>query len=295
MSIFRLPRWVNKHTYTNKNFADLSTVEIGELQKKLSKLISETPEVSVVIPAWNEENNIFRSLSSLADTNTTKKVEIIVINNNSTDQTQMVLDMLGVKSFFEPEQGISYARQLGLIKAKGKYHLCADSDTLYPPSWIDLMIKPMEQQKDIVGVYGRYSFMPLDGSGRFVLSIYEAITGILVRIKKSNREHLNVLGFNMGFVTEVGLNNGGFIVKEVRKFHNTLGSDDFIDEAEDGRMALNLKKTGRLEMVTAAKARVFTSSRRLSAEGGIVQSFKNRMSLHLGRLTEYFTGPKVDH
>jgi glycosyltransferase involved in cell wall biosynthesis len=289
-----LPNWVKAHQYPNLKFSDLSITEVEELQSKLRLFVSDSPEVSIVIPAWNEENNIFRSLSSLVATNTKKKVEIIVINNNSNDATQVVLDKLGVRSYFEPNQGISFARQLGLAKAKGKYHLCADSDTLYPPSWIDLMLAPMINNKKVVGVYGRYSFMPLPNAGRLPLFIYETITGVLVRIRKNKREHLNVLGFNMGFVTAVGINNGGFEVKEVRKFHNAHGSEDFIDEAEDGRMALNLKKTGLLQLVTHPKARVFTSSRRLIAEGGILTSFKNRFRLHSTRLMEYFGGPKVE-
>jgi glycosyltransferase involved in cell wall biosynthesis len=295
MSIFRMPGWVKQHQYPNKKFSDLSSKEIDDLNEKLKRLSSENPEVSIVIPAWNEENNIFRSLSSLASTNTKLAVEIIVVNNNSTDQTQMVLDRLGVKSEFEILQGISYARQSGLMKAKGRFHLCADSDTLYPPSWIDLMIEPMLKSNEIVGVYGRYSFLPLPNSKRLTLSIYESITGVLVRIRKKKREHLNVLGFNMGFVTEIGVRNGGFHVKQVRKFHNVLGSEDFIEEAEDGRMALNLKKSGKLKLVTHPKARVFTSSRRLAAEGGIVTSFTNRLRLHSTRLLEYFTGPSVNH
>jgi glycosyltransferase involved in cell wall biosynthesis len=295
MSIFKIPAWVKQHQYLNKRFENLSEEDLDGLKLKLANLKCENPEVSIVIPAWNEENNIFRSLSSLAATNTNRAVEIIVVNNNSTDQTQMVLERLGVKSVFEKNQGISYARQLGLMTAKGKYHLCADSDTFYPPSWIDLMLEPMLKTDNIVGVYGRYSFIPISGSWRLSLSFYETITGILVRIRKKKREHLNVLGFNMGFITEMGIKNGGFHVKQVRKFYNELGSEDFIEEAEDGRMALNLKKSGALMLVTNPKARVFTSSRRLLAEGGIFSSFKTRLRLHSKRLVEYFTGPSADH
>lgn len=295
MSIFQVPNWVKQHQFPNKKFSDLSDVEIKDLKNRLNRFSSNKPEVSVIIPAWNEENNIFRSLSSLSSSTTKREVEIIVINNNSTDQTQNVLEQLGVISHFEKNQGISYARQLGLIKAKGKYHLCADSDTLYPPSWIDLMLEPMLKNENIVGVYGRYSFLPPSNTGRFKLSIYEFITGVLIRIRKNKREHLNVLGFNMGFVTRIGIQNGGFHVKQVRKFHNILGSEDFIEEAEDGRMALNLKRTGQLTLVSDQKARVFTSSRRLIAEGGIFQSFKNRLRLHTNKLMEYFTGPSAEN
>src|SRR5690606_3484231 len=170
----------------------------------------------------------------------------------------------------------------------------ADSDTFYPPRWIELMVKPMMEDTGITGVYGRYSFLPPLGQGRLLFWFYEIITGILIRIRKRKREHINVLGFNMGLVTEAGRETGGFKVTQVRKFDNALGSDYFVEEAEDGRMALNLQKKGRLKLVTHPEARVFTSSRRLVAEGGLIQSFLNRFKLHTGRMKEYLNGGKVE-
>jgi glycosyltransferase involved in cell wall biosynthesis len=287
VSLLYLPAWLKPHLYINKNFADLTEIDLIDIKTRISKFQDDLPEVSVMIPAWNEQNNIYRALSSLASSNTRRKVEIVVINNNSTDETQKVLETLRVRNYFQPIQGISFARQLGLEKARGKYHLCADSDTFYPPDWIDNMVAPMEADKNIVGVYGRYAFLPPKSNGRPFLWLYERITGILIRLRKKNREYINVLGFNMGFVTEVGLKNGGFEVNDVRKFDNALSSKYFVEEAEDGRMAINLKKSGRLKLVISNKARVFTSSRRLVAEGGILKSFTNRLKTHTQRMAEY--------
>lgn len=290
MSILKLPSWLNQHLYPGKNFDDLTEFELDELRERLSRFNNENPDVSVVIPAWNEENNIYRALSSLASNVTDLKVELFVVNNNSTDRTQVVLDRLGVKSYFQPVQGTPYTRQMGLLKAKGKYHLCADSDTFYPPRWIELMTRPMIRDQNITGVYGRYCFIPPNGHGRLGLWFYERLTGFLIRIRKVNREYINVLGFTMGFVTEVGRTTGGFEVTDVRKFDNALGSEYFVEEAEDGRMAVNLKKKGCLKLVTDSEARVFTSSRRLTSEGGILTSFLRRFQLHFRRLNEYITG-----
>lgn len=290
MLLFNLPNWLQVHLFPDKKFSDLSEEEIGDLKQRLSGFKNDHPDVSVVIPAWNEENNIFRTLSSLASNITTHKVEIIVINNNSTDHTQEVLNRLEVKSYFQPLQGITFARQMGLEKAAGIYHLCADSDTYYPPHWIDLMTKPMIENKEIVGVYGRYHFIPVDRKGRFSLYLYEKITGVLIRIRKINTEFVNVLGFNMGFVTAVGRDNGGFKVNRTRKFSNAADSADFVEESEDGTMALNLLKKGKLKLVTDKDARVFTSSRRLMAEGGILKSFLFRLKLHSKKITEYISG-----
>jgi glycosyltransferase involved in cell wall biosynthesis len=293
MPLFHLPTWLKPHLYEGKNFNDLSTADLDDLRERLSTFKSEAPDVSIMIPAWNEENNIYRTLSSLSANTTSLKVEIVVINNNSTDQTQRVLDRIGVKNYLQPTQGTAFARQLGLEKAKGKYHLCADSDSFYPPKWIDLMCKPLIAGNDVVGVYGRYSFIPPKNESRFPWHLYEKVTGVLVRIRKMKREHINFLGFNMGFITAVGRANGGFNVLQTRTFDNALGSDGFVEEAEDGRMAVNLKKTGVLKLVTDRNARVFTSARRINAEGGLLTSFKTRIVKHTGQLLEYVNGDKV--
>lgn len=290
MSVFNLPKWIAPHLFTGKKFSDLSAAELTDLQNRISKFKHEQPDISVVIPAWNEENNIFRTLSSLSANETNYKIEIVVINNNSKDNTQAVLDEIGVRSYLQPEQGTPHARQMGLEKARGKYHLCADSDTFYPPKWIELMVKPMVDNTEIVGVYGRYSFIPPEGQGRFGLWLYELMTGVLVQIRKRKREYLNTLGFNMGFVTQVGRDTGGFKVSQVRMFDNAAGSDYFVDEAEDGTMAVNLKKKGRLKLVLDVKARVFTSPRRLMYDGGVWAAFKNRFKGHGSGMGEYITG-----
>ncbi|CAG4998971.1 hypothetical protein DYBT9275_02121 [Dyadobacter sp. CECT 9275] len=286
MSLFSLPGWVKSHLYPQKKFSDLTDNEINELKRRISLFHSDQPDVSVVIPVWNEQDNIFRTLSSLSANVTRYKVEIIVINNNSSDRSQQVLDQLGVISYFEPRQGIPYARQHGLEKAKGKYHLCADADTLYPPQWIDLMVEPMVKDTHVKGVYGRYSFIPPEGSGRFGLWFYELITSVIIRIRKRKREYLNVYGFNMGLVTQTGLETGGFNTVTNRKYGGSVGSD-FENDSEDGRMARNLRTKGILELVTHPKARVFTSSRRLMDDGSIWNAFKNRVKVQL-RLAKEF-------
>jgi glycosyltransferase involved in cell wall biosynthesis len=288
MSLFGLPKWLLPHLFKNKQFRDLTSQEIENLKTAISSFKEEKPDVSVVIPAWNEENNIYRTLSSLSQSRTKYKVEIVVINNNSTDGTQSVLDALGVRNYLQTIQGTPFARQMGLEMARGKYHLCADSDTFYPPDWIDLMVAPMAKDTGITGVYGNYSFIPPENQGRFGLWVYEQFAEIMILIRKKNREYLNVYGFNMGFVTETGRTTGGFKVSGSRVYANVVGAD-YMNEAEDGRMALNLKKEGKLKRVTDSKATVFTSPRRLMDDGSIGNAFINRAKRQLKGMSEYFS------
>ena len=76
MSRFAVPSWVREH---NIQYADLREVPqhvLWKIGKSLRKFNIENPEVSIVIPAFNEEKNILRTLSSLAAIKTDYKVEI---------------------------------------------------------------------------------------------------------------------------------------------------------------------------------------------------------------------------
>lgn len=287
MSLFSLPGWVKSNLFSNKKFDDLTPAELESLRTRISLFKHSDPDVSVVVPVWNEQDNIFRTISSLTASTTKYKTELILINNNSGDNTQQVLDHLGTLNYFQEKQGTPYARQMGLDKAKGKYFLCADADTLYPPQWIDLMVEPMARDQNVTGVYGRYSFIPPAGSSRFGLWFYEQITAMIIRIRQNKREYLNVYGFNMGFITKVGQETGGFNVVGDRKYNDVKGAD-YQNDAEDGRMARNLKTRGSLCLVTNPKARVFTSSRRLMDDGSIWQAFLNRVK-HQLRIFKEFT------
>lgn len=284
-----LPSWLKAHLFPRKKFADLTVAEVARLREQLARFRTENPDVTVVIPAWNEADNIFRTLSSLAASETEQRVEIIVVNNNSTDATQQVLDVLGVRSFAEPRQGIAHARQQGLEAARGRFQLCADADTFYPPQWIELMTQPMRTSTNVTGVYGRYAFVPPAGQGRTGLWLYELCTGVLFNIRRRRREFVNVLGFNMGLVTEVGRATGGFKMENARTFHNEAN----VLESEDGWMALRLQTRGRLQLVTDPRALVFTSSRKLLQDGGVLQAFYGRIKGHTGNLMEYLTGARV--
>ena len=99
------------------------------------------PLVSVGAIAHNEEKRILSCLWSLCENQHNYPVEILVINNHSTDHTEEVLKELGVTYFNEYRKGPGFARQCGLNHARGKYHLCIDAATLYPPQYISSMIK----------------------------------------------------------------------------------------------------------------------------------------------------------
>ncbi len=119
------------------------------------------------MPAYNEEASILKTLACLSKSVTNRSVEVIVVNNNSKDNTENIVNSTGAKCIKETRQGITPARNAGLAAAQGKYILNADADTIYPPDWIEEMVKPLDND-NITSVYGRFSFIPTAGTPRIV-------------------------------------------------------------------------------------------------------------------------------
>ena len=245
------------------NATQLATLE--NVRANFQQLLKGTPEVSVVMPAYNEEEAIFKTLACLSKSVTQRSVEIIVVNNNSKDNTEAIVNSTGARCIKETTQGITPARNAGLAAARGKYILNADADTIYPPNWIEEMVKPLDND-NITLVYGRFSFIPTAGTPRLVYFFYEYGADFMRWFnKKFKEEAVNVYGFNSGFKKDQGLQVNGF---------------DHPPEAnEDGWLALKLRNKGfgKLYYVTNMKALVWTTDRRIQIDGGLWKGFVKRI------------------
>jgi glycosyltransferase involved in cell wall biosynthesis len=284
-----LPGWFVKFEEKYSGNRMLTDIELGELRRQLKRFEVENPLVSICIPAWNEEENILRTIASLADNEFGFPCELIVVNNNSTDHTQALLNDLGIRSFLEMNQGIAHARRRGLLESKGKYHLCCDSDTVYPPEWIKTMTDALQKNEEngVACVYGSYSFIPSSVNGRLVMAVYETATSIIRMFKSKKTEALRVLGFNFGFIREIAIQVNGFKMDNPRKFRNEFGSAGYVYRSEDGIMASHIKKAGyKLLFINNRKSRAWTSDRRLIIDGGLM-----RATAH--RLIKLFTAKKL--
>jgi len=118
------------------------------------------PLVSVIIPAFNEEKYLDVCLSFLKK-QTYKNVEIIVIDNNSTDKTAEIARKAGVVLVSEMVQGMTYSRETGFKKAKGEIIARTDADTRPPNDWIEKIIEEFDKDREIISVTGPANFYDL--------------------------------------------------------------------------------------------------------------------------------------
>lgn len=265
--------WYNKYLQVyNKPFTSISTSVIEEVRRKLSKMNSDSPLVSVVIIAHNEESRILACIWSLCDNLVDFPIEIIAINNNSTDQTKDVLIQIGATWFNEEKKGPGHARQCGLNHARGKYYLCIDADTIYPPLYIKTHVKEL-MQSGVACTFGLWSFIPTENHSASGLLLYEFLRDIHLRIQAIKRPELCVRGMNFGFITDQA---------------KQVGFRTDIKRGEDGSLALSLKKYGKLKFLTTRKVRVFTSNSTLNADGSLSNSFKIRILKAIKSFTGLF-------
>ncbi len=119
---------------------------------------SGQPRFSVVIPAFNEESYLAATLVSLANQDFAGDYEVIVVDNNSTDNTARIAKAHGARVVSEPRPGICQARQTGTENSRGEILVSTDADTTFPKSWLSSIDQTFLSRPSCVAVAGPCKF-----------------------------------------------------------------------------------------------------------------------------------------
>jgi glycosyltransferase involved in cell wall biosynthesis len=133
-------------------------------------LLNKT-SVSFIIPAYNAEKTIARCLSSIDVLSFPKElIEVIVVDNNSTDKTKSIAQSFHKVIYVnEKQQGRSHARNNGASIASGEFLAFIDADVFLDPEWIINALDYMGDQR-IGG--GQGPIIPADVDGNMSLNRY---------------------------------------------------------------------------------------------------------------------------
>ena len=203
----------------------------------------KNPTVSVVIIAYNEEKYIGKTLDALIK-QTVQPEEILVIDNNSTDNTATIAGKYkGVRVVSETEQGMSPARNRGFNEAKSKVLVKLDADTILDKEFIKNLKKTYLKEKDIVGAIPYVSFHELIWEILFNWRLASYATDILVGHKYCPGPSYSLTKGAWGRIKKNVCNKD-------REVH------------EDVEISLHLDNLGR--MVYAKDCNSSTSSRRIT-------------------------------
>jgi len=115
-------------------------------------------KISLYIPTFNSENTIKRCLQSVLNQKL-KPDEILIIDNNSTDNTIKLVSDIKTKSkipiiiIFQKKKGLGNARNLGVKNSKYNYIASVDSDCVANKNWLKELTKEFNNP-NVAGVCG---------------------------------------------------------------------------------------------------------------------------------------------
>jgi len=218
---------------------------------------TEDPLVSIVIPTFCEEKNIEGCLRSLKHQDVVgDQIEIIVVDSNSSDKTRKIARKFTDNVINIKERGVSKARNIGALRAKGEILLFLDADTLLDSEFISELCKSFTDPK-VACVTGSLTGLEnlglIDNLFRFFhYTILNKVASVSAR-----------LGFPF-FPT---------VCCACRKSHflEVGGFDEGLAIAEDLVFSLKMGKVGKCLVNMEAKS--YTSLRRVTQNGRMKNYF----------------------
>ena len=168
---------------------------------------NENSLVSIIVPAYNVQDYIEECIASLC-VQTYKNIEIILVDDGSTDKTGDLCDIAmqkdaRVKVVHQKNGGVVRARKSGLNIARGKYVSFVDSDDWLELNAIETLYNTLiEQEVDVV----RCNYFISDGLGNDLPALLQEFN--------SNKKYLNNLISNETFRNEeiTKMNNAAKII-----------------------------------------------------------------------------------
>jgi cellulose synthase/poly-beta-1,6-N-acetylglucosamine synthase-like glycosyltransferase len=107
-----------------------------------------SPSVTVIVPVRNGEQTIQPLLESLQKLDYNRnKVEVIVVDGNSTDKTREIVKQYPVKLIIENKKGLNLARNVGIKHGNGEIVAFTDADCIVPPNWITKIVENFKDPK----------------------------------------------------------------------------------------------------------------------------------------------------
>jgi len=190
----------------------------SEISKK--KKASRSPTVSVLIPAYNEEKTIGKTIESVLEINYPKgKLEVIVINDCSTDRTGSIAKGFGSRVKLlnnSKNMGKSFSLNRGIKVSRGELISCIDADSVVERDILKKMVGYFDEEKvacvtPALMVWERKSFLQKIQYTEYLLNVFlrkmlafmdsiHVTPGVFSMYRKSVL--VEVGGFDVGNLTE---------------------------------------------------------------------------------------------
>lgn len=121
---------------------------------------------SVVIPLYNKERQILRTLQSVF-AQTVTDYEIVIVNDGSTDRSVSVVESLAdprIRLINQPNAGVSAARNRGIAEVRGKYIALLDADDEWKPNFLESLWELSHKYTGCQVFAGNYTNVSVDNT-----------------------------------------------------------------------------------------------------------------------------------
>lgn len=128
------------------------------------------PEISIVIPAYNAEKTILKTIKSVLE-QTFQDFEIIVINDGSKDKTVEITESIQDKRiniFSYENRGLPTARNRGISRSNGEFIAFLDADDLWTKDKLEMQLTTLKQNPKAGLAYSWTCFMDVDQKGEAI-------------------------------------------------------------------------------------------------------------------------------
>ncbi len=235
-------------------FQILLFVSLFENKKKIKsegKLsISRYPTVTIAVPCWNEASTIGGTIESLMALEYPKeKLHIVVVDNNSTDNTQVIAQSFkkkypeNIEVLMETKQGKHHAVNKALELSASEFFGCLDADSFVAPSALANIVGYFEHNKEAMAVT---PCIHIRNPRTFIqrMQAIEYLMGVFLRKA-------------FGSLDAIQVTPGPFSIFKREEVFGVLGGYKKAHNTEDFEITLRMHKN-HLKIMNSHKALVYT-------------------------------------
>lgn len=263
------------------------------------------PVVSVIVPVYNVEKYIEKSVKSIKN-QTLKDIEILLVDDGSTDTSGEICDQMAkedprIRVFHKKNGGVSSARNLGLDNAKGDYISFCDADDWMEPDMLEILYKMAMKYEMMIPMVGH----SIDFSNKRVraenypciqiFDIEKAIYYLHIRkkvyhyifdkifskklINETRFKEELISGEDYTFLINVLLNSKGIVGVSVPKYHYVQRKNSFCNGGYNPKIKRSLENYKAVALKLSLKfprmESIFNSHYLLEAMSTIPAMVKN--------------------
>jgi len=167
------------------------------------------PTVTIAVPAYQAEATIQKCIECLLSQDYPKELlEILIVDNHSTDKTPEIIRQYPVKYLLEKKRGVCFARNRAIREARGELLAYTDSDCFAEKNWISGLVKGFEE-KGVGGVGGHVEPYPSENIIERYIAKREILTQEVMFREKENSPPFFITA-NVMYRTEILREIGGF-------------------------------------------------------------------------------------